>query len=169
MSGRLPLLCLILALLAGCAGVDSARRPDPAERLPEGPGSPSVVAADNRGESIAAAAERLVGSPYRFGGSGPREFDCSGLVFYVHRGFGRDVPRTADAQFSQARPVDRVALQPGDLVFFRDGSRVTHVGVYVGGERFVHAPKSGRPVEYARLADEYYATNYAGAGRLYDR
>jgi cell wall-associated NlpC family hydrolase len=167
MSGRLPLLCLALALLAGCAGVDPARRPDSRDSVPADTGSAPVVPAAGPGADIAAAAEKLVGLPYRFGGSGPSEFDCSGLVFYVHRTFGRDVPRTAGAQFSEAQPVARADLLPGDLVFFRDGQRVTHVGVYVGANRFVHAPKTGRPVEYAHLTDEYFSVNYAGAGRLH--
>ncbi len=169
---RLALLCPLFATLAACAGVESQRTPDSdrptavdgASRDVPGP-APGGVRDD--GERLAAAAELLVGSPYRFGGSGPREFDCSGLVFYVHRGIGVDVPRTAGEQFARARPLGRQELQPGDLVFFRNGGTdVTHVGVYVGDDRFVHAPKSGRPVSYAGLDDDYFSTNYAGAGRL---
>lgn len=171
MCARLAFLCLLLATLAGCAGVDSRRAPDPEPAVLEPGQHPGGRIDDGRqtgeGERIAAAAELLVGSPYRFGGSGPREFDCSGLVFYLHRGIGVDVPRTAGEQFARARRLARDELQPGDLVFFRDGGAdVTHVGVYVGDARFVHAPKSGRPVSYAGLDEDYFSTNYAGAGRL---
>jgi cell wall-associated NlpC family hydrolase len=150
---------LVTLCLTGCAGVESTRLPEPAP-VPEPPVPVN--------ESIAATAESLVGSRYRFGGSGPQEFDCSGLVFYVHRQNGIEVPRTAAEQFLLARPVPRHALRAGDLVFFRNGRpAVTHVGVYIGDGAFVHAPKTGRPVAHARLDDEYFLVNFAGAGRLY--
>lgn len=162
MAAPTRLVVLVALCLTGCAGVESTRRP-----LPE-PGAEPPAVVESSGERIAAAAERLVGSRYRFGGSGPEEFDCSGLVFYVHGENGIEVPRTAAEQFLLARPVAREALRAGDLVFFRNGgSEVSHVGVYVGAGAFVHAPKSGRPVTHARLDDEYYAVNFAGAGRLY--
>ncbi len=113
-------------------------------------------------------ANGLVGSPYRYGGSGPREFDCSGLVFFVHEQLGIRVPRTAAEQAAAASPVDALALTPGDLVFFTEsGSQVTHVGIYAGNGQFVHAPKSGRPVGYGSLFDDYYLHTFAGAGRFY--
>jgi cell wall-associated NlpC family hydrolase len=154
---------LVTLCLTGCAGVEPTRLPEPAP-VPE----PPVPVSDTGGVRIAATAENLVGSRYRFGGSGPHEFDCSGLVFYVHRENGIEVPRTAAEQFLLARPVPREALRAGDLVFFRNGgAEVTHVGVYIGDGAFVHAPKTGRPVTHARLDDEYYLVNFAGAGRLY--
>lgn len=167
MAAPLRLVCLLALGLAGCAGVESTRRP-----APESDAEPQVrdgqAAIESGGERIAATAERLVGSRYRFGGAGPEEFDCSGLVFYVHREHGIEVPRTAAEQFLVASPVAREALLSGDLVFFRNGGpEVNHVGVYVGDGSFVHAPKTGRPVTYARLDDEYYTINFAGAGRLH--
>lgn len=163
MAAPIRLLALGALGLAGCADVESSRRAQP-EPVAEPPPVPVI---ESSGERIAAAAERLVGRPYRFGGSGPEDFDCSGLVFYVHRENGIYVPRTAFEQFLLAFPVTRAALQAGDLVFFRTGSVVSHVGVYVGSGAFVHAPNTGRPVTHARLDDEYFAVNFAGAGRLY--
>jgi cell wall-associated NlpC family hydrolase len=124
--------------------------------------------ATDAGIAIAQRAQQLVGARYRYGGAGPDAFDCSGLVYYVHTALGIVVPRTAAEQKAAASPVKRAALQPGDLVFFRDsGPTITHVGVYTGDGVFVHAPKSGRNVSYASLYDDYYQENFAGAGRLY--
>lgn len=164
MAARFRLIALVALCLTGCAGVESTRRPE-SEPIAEPP--PPVI--QSSGERIAAAAEELVGSPYRFGGSGPEDFDCSGLVFYVHRENGIDVPRTAAEQFLLARAVTLEELQAGDLVFFRNGGpEVNHVGVYVGKGAMVHAPKSGRPVTRSRLDHDYYAANFAGFGRFYE-
>jgi cell wall-associated NlpC family hydrolase len=120
------------------------------------------------GEEVVQLARGLIGSPYRFGGSGPREFDCSGLVFFVHQQLGIEVPRTAAQQAAAAAPVDALAILPGDLVFFTESGReITHVGIYAGKGKFVHAPKSGQPVGYGSLFDDYYLHNFAGAGRFY--
>lgn len=113
-------------------------------------------------------AESQIGAPYRYGGAGPDAFDCSGLVAYVHGRVGLAVPRTAAQQFAAARPVERGDLQPGDLVFFRlDGREVSHVGIYAGGDRFVHAPQRGGQVRIASLAEETFRRGWAGAGRFY--
>ncbi len=113
-------------------------------------------------------AETLVGSPYRYGGADPAGFDCSGLVFFVHRQLGISVPRTVAGQSLSAMLVDPAHLHPGDLVFFREsGVEATHVGVYTGGYRFIHAPQSGRPVSYGSLEDNYYRATFMGAGRFY--
>jgi murein DD-endopeptidase len=144
----------VLLVLVGCAS--SPGRPE------------GTASAPPPGEKIAALAQTLVGSPYRYGGADPAGFDCSGLVFFVHHELGIDVPRTAVEQSFAATPVTAGDLEPGDVVFFRDpGPRVTHVGVYVGEHRFVHAPKTGRPVSYASLDDDYYRATFLGAGRFY--
>jgi murein DD-endopeptidase len=110
----------------------------------------------------------LLGAPYKWGGNGPTSFDCSGLVRYVHDQLGIGTPRTAAEQYAAAKPVSMKGLSPGDLLFFRiKGARISHVAIYTGEGRFIHAPKTGRPVELRMLDDEYYAPRLAGAGRLF--
>lgn len=121
------------------------------------------------GDRISAVAQAQVGRPYRLGGSGPDAFDCSGLVHFAYGAQGLRVPRTTAAQFAAATIIRREHLLPGDLLFFRfeDGPKVTHVGIYVGGGKFVHAPQGGRTVEVRRLEEPWYERRMAGAGRLY--
>ena len=143
-----------LLVLAGCASSPRS--------------SEATASKQPSGERIAERAQTLVGSPYRYGGADPSGFDCSGLVFFVHHELGINVPRTVAEQSSTATPVKLGELEPGDVVFFRDpGPRATHVGVYVGEHRFVHAPKTGRPVSYASLDDDYYRATFLGAGRFF--
>ena len=128
------------------------------------------VAANERsaGGAILQLAESMRGKPYRYGGATPSGFDCSGLVFYAHRELGLTVPRTARAQFEAAPMVDIRELRPGDLVFFQlNGRRVDHVGIYAGKGRFIHAPRTGRSVDYDSLQDDYYMSRFAGARRFW--
>jgi cell wall-associated NlpC family hydrolase len=117
---------------------------------------------DAVGRRISAYAKRFVGAPYRWGGESPRTgFDCSGFVAYVFRHFGVVLPHYTFAQFDLGLHVRRRSLEPGDLVFF-DG--VGHVGLYIGGGRFVHAPNSHSRVRVDGLGA--YAARYAGARRI---
>jgi cell wall-associated NlpC family hydrolase len=93
-----------------------------------------------------AIASRYFGVPYRYGGSSPAGFDCSGLVLYVFRQLGVQLPRTAQAQYGATRRVSRSQARPGDLVFFFNGGRVTHMGIYVGGNMMIAAPHTGAVV-----------------------
>jgi len=125
-------------------------------------------AAASPGAAALLAAESRIGTAYRYGGSGPDAFDCSGLVAYAYQQVGVSVPRTAAQQYALARPVPRSELRPGDLVFFRlSGREVSHVGIYAGDGQFVHAPQTGGQVSTANLDDEWYRQRYAGAGRPY--
>lgn len=97
-----------------------------------------------------AAAQR--GKPYVWGASGPSGFDCSGLVQYVYEDkLGVDVPRTATAQKRAATPVAKRSMRPGDLVFFTEGRRIYHVGIYAGAGKVWHAPRPGQRVELSKI------------------
>ncbi len=108
-------------------------------------------------------ARRMLGVPYVWGGDSPSGFDCSGLVRFVYARFGIALPHSSYADFDLGRRVARGDLRPGDLVFF-DG--VGHVGMYVGGGRFIHAPHSGTDVQITSLSDPWYRQSYDGARRL---
>jgi peptidoglycan DL-endopeptidase CwlO len=115
------------------------------------------------GRRAASLSLTFLGTPYVWGGEQPSGFDCSGLVQYVYRRLGMDLPRVAADQYSAGPHVTADALLPGDLVFF-DG--LGHVGIYLGRGRFVHAPHTGTVVQIARL-DGWYAEHYVGATRVW--
>lgn len=130
--------------------------------------SPQLGGEVSVGSEIAIRAISLLGAPYKLGGSGPKVFDCSGLVSFVHEEIGIDVPRTAAEQYRAAAPVKLADIEPGDLLFFRiSGKRISHVAIYAGSGRFIHAPRTGRPIELRALDDDYYLPRLAGAGRLF--
>jgi len=114
-------------------------------------------------------AERYLGVPYVWGGADPATgFDCSGLVMYVYRQLGIDLLHFSGAQYHEGTPVPFGALAPGDLVFFRPGPLGPgHVGMYVGGGRFIQAPHSGDVVKISSLSEFGYASSYVGAVRPY--
>ena len=116
--------------------------------------------------AIVTTASRYVGVPYRWGGESPRTgFDCSGLTMVVYRINGLDLPRSSKQQYRVGVSIQRHQLQKGDLVFFatRGGSKVSHVGIYTGGNKFLHAPGRGRRIQTASLSNKYYRDRYVGA------
>ena len=114
-------------------------------------------------------AERYLGVPYDWGGADPATgFDCSGLVMYVYGQLGIDLLHFSGAQYHEGVPVPFDALAPGDLVFFEPGRLGPgHVGMYIGGGRFIQAPHSGDVVKISSLSDFAYASSYVGAVRPY--
>jgi cell wall-associated NlpC family hydrolase len=120
--------------------------------------------------AVVHAAEAVVGKPYRRGASGPAAFDCSGLVAYSFARAGvRGLPRKAEDLERATKPVDLAALEPGDLLFFRiDGRKTSHVAIYVGDHRFVHAPSRGKRVERIGFDNVYWGPRLARAGRILD-
>lgn len=114
------------------------------------------------------AAQEALGAPYKYGGQDPSTgFDCSGLVVFSFLHAGITLPRTALAQLKVSHPVKRHLLRAGDLVFFRiSRSRVSHVGIYLGNKRFIHAPSTGKLVSIARLDDPYWKKRFIRAGRI---
>jgi len=144
-----PLLAL---LLSACSSAPVAR----VDRSP----APSAQAA-----SVAAT---MVGKPYRYGGAAPSHgFDCSGLVQFSYRQAGLSVPRSTELQLRYSRSVGRSNLRRGDLVFFdQDGKKKSHVGIYLGNGRFVHAPSSGKRVRVDRLDARYWKTHLSDVRRF---
>jgi murein DD-endopeptidase len=155
-------MLLCCAVLAACSSAP-VKRPTPDANIPVVP--TSVVSI---GDRIADSALAQKGLPYRFGGSGPDAFDCSGLVHFAHAAVGIDTPRTTAEQLQAARVIPAADLQRGDLLFFRiEGQRVSHVGIFVGDDRFIHAPQTGRPVETRSMGDAYFAPRLVSVGRLH--
>lgn len=114
---------------------------------------------------LVATALSMRGHPYRYGGSDPSGFDCSGLVAYAARGAGISVPRTAADQWQTGVAVDREALQAGDLVFMRLEKEL-HVGIMTGPDVFVHAPSSGGHVRVDLLDARPYREGFIGGRRI---
>jgi peptidoglycan endopeptidase LytF/peptidoglycan endopeptidase LytE len=159
-----PLLCTLVLAIGGCASLPPPRQSDSAGQAVA---AAAATNPDLLGQKIADLARSQLGAPYRFGGTDPAGFDCSGLVRFVFSQLQIDAPRTAAGQQRAAEPVLLAALQPGDLVFYRAAASSTdHVGIYIGDSQFVHAPRAGRVVEIRRLDDPWYAQRFSGAGRL---
>lgn len=110
-------------------------------------------------------AMQQVGVPYRYGGSTPTGFDCSGLVHYSYANAGKNIPRTTAGQWANLTPVDHPQIRVGDLLFFNISGKMSHVGLYLGGGRFVHAPSTGRSVSIESLGSDYYRKAFIRAGR----
>ena len=119
------------------------------------------------GYAIARTALSLRGIPYRLGGTDPSGFDCSGLVQYVYALHGLGLPRVVRDQYRYGATVKLDALEPGDLVFFNTLKRTfSHVGIYIGDGRFIHAPRSGSEVRIEDMRYAYWAQRFTGARRV---
>jgi cell wall-associated NlpC family hydrolase len=120
----------------------------------------------NGADAVLKTASGYIGVPYRFGGESPRGFDCSGYVKYVFEKHGKKLPRTADAQFTAGTSVDKSKLKEGDLVFFTTYAKgPSHVGIYYGGNKFIHA-SSSRGIMISGMNDYYWKGRYVGARRI---
>ena len=119
-------------------------------------------------KSVLSRALALFGTPYRWGGTTPDGFDCSGLVGYVFRNaLGIELPRVSRDMAKTGRAItDRAHLAAGDLVFFGRKGRVDHVGIYVGEGRFVHAPSKGKDVTVSSMETGYWSGKFMEARRV---
>lgn len=164
------LLCLLLvsAWLAGCSS--------PPKQPPRKPASPrpitlSGLQADGVGREILLYTLSLLDIDYRFGGSNPEAgLDCSGMVAYIYRHAANvSLPHNAAQIAAMARPVDRPQLRVGDLVFFNtQGRAFSHMGIYIGDGKFVHAPRSNSTIRAERLDNQYFAARFEGGRTLFD-
>ena len=124
--------------------------------------SGTTVAPPSQYGGVVGIAMRYLGTPYVWGGSGPGGFDCSGFVAYVYAQVGVSLPHYTGAQWNMGVSIARSDLEPGDLVFF-DG--LGHVGIYIGGGQFIHAPHTGDVVKISSMTG-WYADTYVGARRI---
>lgn len=145
--------CFVLLFLSACAS------------------SPQVKAVKGYtpaiGDKATHTALSMVGRPYKYRGDAPSGFDCSGLVRYSYLTAGLDVPHGTKALRSVTRPVDTARMQKGDLLFFDEkGGKYSHVGIYIGGSYFVHAPSTGKKVRKNSLNDPYWKKHFLEARRF---
>jgi peptidoglycan DL-endopeptidase CwlO len=127
------------------------------------PSADTVVAPPPTHSGVANVALSQLNTPYVWAGAAPGGFDCSGLVMWAYAQVGVSLPHSTYAQYGYGVPVSRDQLQPGDLVFF-DG--LGHVGIYIGGGQFVHAPHTGDVVKISSMDESWYASTYVGARRI---
>jgi cell wall-associated NlpC family hydrolase len=127
------------------------------------PQADTVVAPPPTHGGVVGVALSQLGTPYVWAGSSPGGFDCSGLVMWAYAQVGVSLPHSSYGQYGYGVPVSRDQLQPGDLVFF-DG--LGHVGIYIGGGQFVHAPHTGDVVKISSLSEGWYTSSYVGARRI---
>ena len=149
----IALLTVCSLLLASCSSSPSYRAKSPSH---------------SKHNKIIQVAKSQLGKPYRYGGLSPKTgFDCSGLINYSYKKVGLSIPRTTTQLYRASKPVKKRHLKAGDLVFFRiNRKKISHVGLYLGNNRFIHAPSSGKRVNIANLGDKYWRTRFTRGGRI---
>jgi cell wall-associated NlpC family hydrolase len=163
-ASRLLLAMAFASLLLGCSSTPSNQTTQRSVPTLE---SPHQLKRNN----VAMVALSLLDSPYSWGGRGPATgFDCSGLVAHVYKEAAGMSVRGSSAELGRkSKPIDSALLQPGDLVFFNTlGAKHSHVGIYVGDQRFVHASNPRTGVRIDTLNSRYYAQRFEGAATLFD-
>ena len=146
---------LVTAMLAGCAS------------SPEIPQQTTVRASNEVASRAIVYAKEMLGKPYQFAGDTPAGFDCSGLVKYSYGRAGITMPRDTQAQHRMSVLVSTRGLREGDLLFFdEEGRKKSHVGIYLGNGRFIHAPSSGGKVRIDSMNAEYWKKHFVEARRV---
>lgn len=131
----------------------------PKPKAPKAPKKKGSSKASGKGGKALSYAKAQLGDPYSYGANGPNAFDCSGLTQAAWKKAGVSLPHNTNAQYSKAKHISKSQLKPGDLVFFYSG--MSHVGLYAGNGKVIHAPKPGSSVEYIKMS----YMPYAGAAR----
>jgi murein DD-endopeptidase len=163
---RLFLGGALAVALSACASAPQVERPVAAAITPAARPD-AVEPVLNFGGAVAELAADMVGARYRLGGTDPAQgFDSSGLAFYAYDRAGYPIPRTSEDQFRAAHKIALADASAGDLFFFQDQAKLSHVGIYLGDGLFVHAPETGRQVSVARIDARYYQEHLIAVGRL---
>ena len=160
MCRRLSTHFVVLVLLLAFPTLGTAARDRSADGAKP---APPVETLPAPGEEAVEIALRYLGTPYSWAGASPSGFDCSGFVMYVYGKLGIALPHSSSMLWEEGRAVTRRELEPGDVVFFNG---LSHVGIYIGGGRFVHSPHSGDVVKVSRFSDDWYGSTYDGARRV---
>ncbi len=128
--------------------------------------NPAPVAAPDgdKAAAVVSIVQAQLGKPYVWAAAGPDSFDCSGLTMYVFAQVGISLPHSAEAQFNMGTRVSKDQLQPGDLIFGAHGGYIGHVGIYIGGDQYIHSPQTGDVVKISTVSGR---RNYIGAVRLF--
>ncbi|MBS0353194.1 MAG: C40 family peptidase [Proteobacteria bacterium] len=170
-EGAYPALLLALAMLAGCS--QAPQRPQDSSSSYSRPSSANrnwiTLSQSADAQEVVLYALGLLDTGYRFGGKNPSAgLDCSGMVSYiVEQVSGRRLPYNAAGIAERTRPISSGAIQPGDLVFFNTlGRSYSHMGIYLGDGKFIHAPSSKGKVRVDRLDNRYFAERFEGARTL---
>lgn len=151
----LAILLSSMPMLAACSG------------SPEIPEQSTVRASDEVGSKAIVFAKQMLGKPYKYAGDTPAGFDCSGLVKYSYGRAGIFMPRDTQSQHRVSVLVSARGLREGDLLFFdQEGKKKSHVGMYIGNERFIHAPSSGGKVRIDSMNAEYWKKHFVEARRI---
>lgn len=166
-------MALLVATLAGCAGKPAVQeRPEPsppATRIDPGPDRFFALEDERHSQELVVFALGLLGTGYKFGGRNPEAgLDCSGMVSYiVEQVSGKRLPHNAAQIAGITRPIKRADLQPGDLVFFNTARRAhSHMGIYMGDGRFIHAPSSRGQIRIERMDNSYFKPKLDGVRTL---
>ena len=158
---------MLLMLFVACAGKQQPTGQDSSVTTNQRPPTSPSKAIESPGAQALDVAREMLGTPYRYGGTDPRGFDCSGLVGYAFNQSGIELPRTSREIFRISQRIDPQKIEPGDLVFFAiSANKISHVGIYAGQNRFIHSPSSGKGVNYARMDNPYWQKRLVGAGRF---
>lgn len=162
---RVVPVCITLFMVAACSTIPNNAPVSESSRSR----SPLYKPVEGLGDAIVQSAKLQLDVPYKFGGNSPNEgFDCSGLAMYSYRLNGISIPRSTPDQFKSGKDINRTELDRGDLLFFRTmGQSVSHVGIYIGNNTFIHAPNSRKNIEIESLANPYYKKRYLGARRYW--
>ncbi len=161
-----PIRLLVPVLLLAACGSPAPRPVASTETITQAP-----QAVSHKGNEVVLYALGLIDTGYRFGGKNPEAgLDCSGMVSYIYgQAAGLKVQGSASDIARKGRPIQRDVLRPGDLVFFNTQNRpFSHVGVYIGDARFVHAPSTNGRIRIDRLSDRYYAQRFEAARTFFD-